>query len=81
LGLALAELSEVRALIGQMGPRHGNMRETKEGRICIIPSILIESQTIVSIYLSGWRGWKQPTLAPVFISETLGIVKSNSRDK
>jgi len=30
---ALAELSQERMLMGQLGPRHGNMREAKGGRV------------------------------------------------
>jgi len=44
-------------------------------------SILIESQTLVPIYLLGWKRKRSLLLAPAFISEALGIVKSNSRDK
>jgi len=43
---------------------------------------LIESQSFVSIYLPGWRGWgSRLLLAPVFISEALGIVKYDSRNE
>ena len=57
-GVALAELLEIRVLMGQMGLRHGNTQEAKRERVCIIFLflILIESRTIVSIYLLGWRG-------------------------
>ena len=36
LRLALAELSEERALMGQLGPRHGNVREAKGGRVVFL---------------------------------------------
>jgi len=53
----------------------------REGRISIF-ILLIESQSFVSIYLPGWKGWKSRLLlAPAFISEALGIVKYNSRSK
>jgi len=53
----------------------------REGRISNFVS-LIESQSFVSIYLPGWRGWRtRLLLAPAFISEALGIVKCNSRSK
>jgi len=57
--LALVELLEERALMGQLGPRHGNIQEAEGGHGFYF-YILIESQTLISIYLSGWRGWKQP---------------------
>jgi len=46
--LVLAELSEERMLMGQMGPRHGNTQEAEGG--CVFISlflILIESQVLV----------------------------------
>jgi len=68
---------------GPVGPEtweHAR-NQGREGRISIF-IFLIESRSFVSIYLSGWRGWRNRLLlAPVFISEALGIVKSNSRSK
>jgi len=34
-GLVLVELLEERALMGQMGPRYGNVQEAKGERVCI----------------------------------------------
>jgi len=36
LQLVLVELSEERALMGQLGLRHGNVREAKGGRVVFL---------------------------------------------
>ena len=64
---------------GLVGPETwGHARsQGREGRISIFV-FLIESRSFVSMYLPGWREWRSRLLlAPAFISEVLGIVKSN----
>ena len=68
---------------GPAGPKTWERARSqeKEGRIPIF-ILLIESQSIVSIYLLGWREWRSRLLlVPVFISKALGIVKCDSRSK
>ena len=68
---------------GLAGPKtweHARSRGRK-GRVSIFV-FLIESRSFVSIYLPGWKEWRSRLLlAPVFISEALGIVKCDSRSK
>ena len=71
---------------GPVGPKTWECTRS-QGRkgsisIFIFFDILIEFRSFVPIYLPGWRRWKSRLLlAPVFISEALGIVKSDSRSK
>jgi len=60
------------------------MREKPRERECVfifLFLILIESQALVPNIHLRVEGMNSLLLAPAFISEALGIVKSNSRDK
>ena len=63
----------------QIGLRHGNVQEEYVFNFLFL--VLIESRTFVLNIPPRVERMEQPTLAPAFISEALGIVKSNSRDK
>jgi len=67
----------------RLDPRHGNAREAEGGRVAFLfLYVLIESPSFVPIYLPEWKGWRSRLLlALAFISEALGIVKSDSRSK